>query len=127
MPLLLDTHALIWWAAGNDILAIDTRRAIHEEADVFVSAVSVFEITTKFTKGKLPQAAIIARDVGAYMAEQGFKSLPISIQHAQVAGTLPGPSRDPFDRLLIAQAMVEALPFVSIEQPFDSYPIKRLW
>lgn len=127
MPLLLDTHALIWWAAGNDILPADTRRAIYEEDDVFVSAVSVFEITTKFTKGKLPQAATIARDVGAYMADQGFKPLPISIQHAQTAGTLPGPSRDPFDRLLIAQAMVEGLPFVSIEQPFDAYPIRRLW
>ena len=127
MALLLDTHALIWWAAGNTILPEAARRMIYDEANVFVSAVSVFEITTKFTKGKLPQAALIATDVGAYMAAEGFKPLSISIRHAQVAGTLPGPSRDPFDRLLIAQAMVENLQFVSIEKPFDAYPIKRLW
>jgi PIN domain nuclease of toxin-antitoxin system len=127
VPLLLDTHALIWWAAGNTRLPEDTRRAIQDDVDVFVSAVSVFEITTKFTIGKLPQAALIARDVPAYIAQQDFKPLPISVQHAQVAGTLPGPSRDPFDRLLIAQAMVENLQLVSIEQPFDAYPVRRLW
>ncbi|TXL72345.1 type II toxin-antitoxin system VapC family toxin [Vineibacter terrae] len=127
MPLLLDTHALIWWAAGNTILPVNVRRRIEDEEDVFVSAVTVFEITTKFMKGKLQQAAAIAHDVEAYAAGQEFKPLPISLRHAQVAGSLPGPSRDPFDRLLIAQAMVENLQLVSIEQPFDTYPIRRLW
>lgn len=127
MRLLLDTHALIWWAAGNTNLPVTARRAIRDEADILVSAVSVFEITTKFAKGKLPQAAVIAHDVAAYIAQEDFKPLPISIQHAQVAGMLPGPARDPFDRLLVAQAMVEDLHLVSIERSFDAYPVKRLW
>ncbi len=127
MALLLDTHALIWWAGGKTILPEATRQLILDDPDVFVSAVSVFEITAKFRIGKLAHAALVARDVIAYASEEGFKPLAISMQHAQIAGTLPGPSRDPFDRLLIAQAMVENLPLVSIEQSFDVYAIRRLW
>ncbi|HJQ57055.1 MAG TPA: type II toxin-antitoxin system VapC family toxin [Vineibacter sp.] len=127
MALLLDTHVLIWWAAGDTKLPETARHAIDNDPDVFVSAVSVFEITTKYRIGKLPQAALVARDVAGYVAEQNFRPLSISVAHAQIAGALPGPSRDPFDRLLIAQAMVEEVALVSIEQSFDAYPIRRLW
>jgi PIN domain nuclease of toxin-antitoxin system len=127
VALLVDTHVLIWWAAGDTKLPDTARHAIDNDVDVYVSAVSVFEIATKFRIGKLPQAAAIARDVGGYVAEQQFRPLAISVAHAQIAGALPGPSRDPFDRMLIAQAMVEDLTLVSIERSFDAYPIKRLW
>ncbi|TWS94122.1 type II toxin-antitoxin system VapC family toxin [Reyranella sp. CPCC 100927] len=127
MPILLDTHALIWWSIDAPQLSQSVAEAIRTEEVIYVSAASAFEIATKYRLGKLPQVERIVADLGSYVAAQGFHELPISIQHAQTAGTLPGPSRDPFDRLLIAQAMVEALPLVSIEQPFDAYPIRRLW
>lgn len=126
MALLLDTHALLWWAAGDERLSLRARQAI--EADrVYVSTASAFEIAIKFSLGKLPHAAAIASDVQAYVESQGFDCLAIQFAHAEKAGTLVGPARDPFDRLLVAQAMLDNLSLVSNEKPFDTYPIKRLW
>lgn len=127
MALLLDTHAVIWWSADAPELSARADRAIRVEPLVYVSAASVFEITTKHRLGKLPQVKRIVDDLSSFIAAEGFRELPISVRHAQVAGLLSGPSRDPFDRLLIAQAMVENLQLVSIQQPFDAYPIRRLW
>src|SRR5262245_53356149 len=127
MPLLLDTHAIIWWSADAPQLSAAADEAIRSEPVVYVSAASVFEIATKHRLGKLPQVEKIVADLKGFIADEGFRELPISVQHAQIAGTLPGPSRDPFDRLLIAQAIVENLQLVSIENPFDAYPVRRLW
>jgi PIN domain nuclease of toxin-antitoxin system len=126
--LLLDTHAFLWWLAGSAKLGTAARRAIGEDADeVFVSAASAWEITTKHRLGKLPSAALVAADVAAQVDDQGFRPLPIRLRHAEQAGRLPGPHRDPFDRVLIAQALSEDLTLVSNEQPFDAYGIHRLW
>lgn len=127
MSILLDTHAVIWWSSDAPQLSIRASDAICAEALVYVSAASIFEITTKHRLGKLPHVARIVGNLRGFIADEGFVELPISVQHAQLAGALSGPSRDPFDRLLLAQALVEQMPFVSIEQSFDSYPIKRLW
>jgi PIN domain nuclease of toxin-antitoxin system len=127
VPLLLDTHALIWWSADAPQLSAVADQAIRGEPVVYVSAASVFEIATKYRIGKLPQVERIASDLRGFIADEGFQELPISVQHAQTAGALPGPSRDPFDRLLIAQAMAESLTLVSIERGFDAYAIRRLW
>lgn len=128
MRLLLDTHALLWWLAGDKSLSSAARTAIADaDTDVFVSAASAWEITTKYRLGKLPGAALIAADVGAYVADQGFSELPIRLAHGQIAGALPGPHRNPFDRMLIAQAAIERLTIVSNETVFDSYGVKRLW
>jgi PIN domain nuclease of toxin-antitoxin system len=126
--LLLDTHALLWWAAGDEALSLPARDAIADEGnDIFVSAASAWEIATKHCLGKLPGAAAMALDLGTYLADQGFLELPIRIDHGQAAGALPGPHRDPFDRMLIAQAARENLILVSNETAFDAYGIKRLW
>ena len=77
--------------------------------------------------GKLPGADAVATDVGGAVSSQGFSSLDISIRHAQRAGRLPGAHRDPFDRMLIAQAQLEDLTLVSNEGLFDSYGVSRLW
>ncbi len=77
--------------------------------------------------GKLPGAQAIVHDLDSVIASQGFDPLPISLRHGQAAGALPGPHRDPFDRMLIAQAMLEDLVLVSNEQPFDDYGVRRLW
>jgi PIN domain nuclease of toxin-antitoxin system len=128
MRLLLDTHAFLWWLAGDEALPAGARTAIADEGnDVFVSAASAWEIATKHRIGKLPNVAAIVTDLDGAAVDQGFVGLPISLRHAQVAGGLPGPHRDPFDRMLIAQAMLEKLVIVSNEQPFDAYGVARLW
>jgi PIN domain nuclease of toxin-antitoxin system len=125
MRLLLDTHALIWWLAGDEALSLPAREAITDEDNsVFVSAASIWEITTKARLGKL---SAIAADLETAAADQGFIGLPISLRHGHLAGALPGPHRDPFDRMLIAQAILDNLVLVSNERPFDAYGVGRLW
>jgi PIN domain nuclease of toxin-antitoxin system len=126
--LLLDTHALIWWLAGDPMLSAIAKAAVGDsDNDVFVSAASAWEITTKYRIGKLSQAAALAYNVSGALAGQGFLELPITVQHGQTAGNLPGPHRDPFDRMLIAQATLSDLVLVSNEPVFDRYGVRRLW
>lgn len=128
MRLLLDTHALLWWLAGDAALSPAARAAIAEETNaVFVSAVSLWEITTKHRLGKLALSAALLSDLPGVVTDQGFLGLPISLRHAQRAGDLPGPHRDPFDRMLVAQAILDDLVLVSNERPFDAYGAVRLW
>lgn len=128
MRLLLDTHAFLWWLAGDEALSVTARTAIADENnDVFVSAASAWEISTKHRLGKLPGVAAIVAALDATIADQSFIGLPISVPHGQAGGALPGPHRDPFDRMLIAQALVDRLVLVSNEQIFDAYGVTRLW
>jgi PIN domain nuclease of toxin-antitoxin system len=128
LRLLLDTHAVIWWLAGDTALTRIARDAISDETnDVFVSAASSWEIATKHRIGKLPQAAMLAADIPGAIARQGFQELAITLRHAQIAGALPGPHRDPFDRMLIAQALHEQMTLVSQEHIFSRYGAQLLW
>lgn len=128
MRLLLDTHALLWWLSGDPHLVEPARRVIQEEgSDVYVSAASAWEIATKARIGKLPGAESLAQDFAAEIERHGFLPLPISVEHGQRAGNLPGPHKDPFDRMLIAQAQAENLILVSNEAIFDQYGIQRQW
>jgi len=126
--LLLDTHALLWWLAGDAALSTAARAAIEDTGNnVFISAASAWEIATKVRIGKLPGAASVAVDLSNVLRAQGFVALPISLAHGQTAGALSGPHKDPFDRMLIAQAMLEDMALVSNEQQFDAYGVRRLW
>jgi len=126
--LLLDTHAFLWWLAGEAALTRKARMTIAaEDTEVFVSAVSAWEIATKFRLGKLPEAAPVATDIAAAVAAEGFSELALSLAHAARAGSLSGQHRDPFDRMLIAQAMLDDFTLVSNERAFDMYGVKRLW
>ena len=128
MRLLIDTHTLLWWLDGDRRLPIRVRRLIGDEAnEVLVSAASVWEITTKARAGKLPGAVAVARDVPGCVRDQGFIPLPITLAHAQRAGSLPGPHRDPFDRMLAAQCQMEGLPIASADDAFDPYGVIRHW
>jgi PIN domain nuclease of toxin-antitoxin system len=128
LRLLLDTHALLWWLAGDSSLSEPAREAIADEsAEVFVSAASAWEMATKHRTGRLPGIDTVMRDLAGAISGQGFLPLPITLRHGQTAGGLPGPHRDPFDRLLMAQAMLEDLWLVSNEMPFDAYGVRRLW
>ncbi|MGH6887687.1 MAG: type II toxin-antitoxin system VapC family toxin [Rhizomicrobium sp.] len=128
MRMLLDTHAFLWWLAGDSALSAPVRKAIGDESNgIFVSAASAWEIATKFRLGKLPGAAAIMPDIDGAIMDQGFTALPIGVRHGLTAGALPGPHRDPFDRMLIAQAMIENLVLITNERTFDSYGVARLW
>ncbi len=128
MRLLLDTHALLWWLAGDESLSASARAAMGEGGNsIFVSAASTWEIATKHRLGKLPGVGAIVADLAGAIDAQGFIGLPIVLRHGQAAGALPGPHRDPFDRMLIAQAMLDDLVLVSNERGFDAYGVQRLW
>ncbi len=128
MRLLLDTHTLLWWSAVSGRLSQPARQAIGDEANnVLVSAASAWEIATKFRLGKLPDAAAIALNLPGVIVDQGFEELPITVDDAARAGSLPGPHRDPFDRILIAQALAGNLVLISSESLFDRYGVRRLW
>jgi PIN domain nuclease of toxin-antitoxin system len=126
--LLLDTHTFLWWLDGDRRLSRKARALIADKANsVLVSAASAWEISTKARLGKLPGALEVAADIAGAMAAQGFSALDITILHAQRAGRLPGEHRDPFDRMLAAQAQLEDLPIVSDDGMFDAYAVSRMW
>jgi len=128
LRLLLDTHALIWWLAGDEALSRRAREAIADEDNiVMVSSASAMEVATKFRIGKLPDAALLAQEFEALIADQGFAELAITVHHARLAGEMNIPHKDPFDRLLIAQAQAEDMTLVSKEALFDAFAVKRLW
>ena len=128
MQLLLDTHAFLWWLAGSEKLSQSARQAIADEAnDVLVSATSAWEIATKHRLGKLRGAEVVAQDIAGAIASQGFEELAVTVDDAGRAGELPGPLRDPFDRMLISQALARNLVLISIEMLFDQYGVRRLW
>jgi PIN domain nuclease of toxin-antitoxin system len=127
MRLLLDTHTLLWWVSDHPALSPAADDALNDPAhEVFVSAASAWEVTTKARLGKLV-AGPLAQDFVGEVARQGFLPLPVTLDHGQRAGNLPGAHRDPFDRMLIAQAQAENLVLVSNETLFDSYGVRRLW
>jgi PIN domain nuclease of toxin-antitoxin system len=126
--LLLDTHAFLWWLAGDERLPLRARAEIGDATnDVYVSAASAWEVATKVRIGKLPEAVKLAQDFAGHIASQGFRELDISVEHGQRSGLLPGSHKDPFDRMLIAQAQGENLVLVSNEEIFDQHGVVRLW
>jgi PIN domain nuclease of toxin-antitoxin system len=127
--LLLDTHALLWWVFADPSLSRRARAAIADDIgnQIFVSAASAWEIATKYRIGKLRDAGAVAEDISGTIAEEGFDELSVSVRHAQRAGNLAGHHQDPFDRMLIAQAISEDLTLVSNERAFDAYGVQRIW
>ena len=128
LQVLLDTHTLLWWLSDDPALTKPARKVMADTKNlVLVSAASAWEIATKVRLGKLPTAADLAADFAGYLDREGFQMLPISCMHAVRAGLLPGPRKDPFDRMLIAQAQAENIPILSNETEFDAYGVRRVW
>ena len=124
MNLLLDTHALLWWDLNSDHLSAAARTAISDAANtVFVSAVSIWEISIKQKRGKLR----LSGSPLAMLAKNAFLPLAISPEHAEAAGALPLLHADPFDRMLIAQAQLEQLTLVTLDEKIRRYPVAQLW
>ena len=128
MRVLVDTHALLWAITGDRRLPKRAHSVLASFAnEVFVSAASAWEITTEHRLGKLPSAEGLVADFARIVEQLGFRPLPISLEHAQRAGNLPGTHRDPFDRILVAQAMAESLPLLTSDQYIQQYSVRCVW
>jgi PIN domain nuclease of toxin-antitoxin system len=126
--LLIDTHALLWWLSDDQSLSVVARKAMAETSNVLlVSAASAWEIATKVRLGRLPGAEELAADFQGFMLREGFTTLDITADHGIRAGLLPGPHKDPFDRMLISQAQAENVPIVTNERSFETYGVRRVW
>ena len=127
-PLLLDTHALLWWLLDSPELSNTARQAIAApDQRVLVSAASAWELSTKLRLGKLPEAEDIVVNLAAYLRSQRFEALAVGLDHALAAGRLPGPHRDPFDRMLMAQAQIERADVVTVDPVFRDYGVAVVW
>ena len=125
MRLLLDTHILLWAFAGDRRLSTAARDAILDDAnEVFVSAASLWEASIKRAVGKLD---FDSAKVLAELDYNGFRELPVTIRHVVAAGDLPPHHKDPFDRLLIAQAAAEGLTVVTADAALRPYGVAALW
>lgn len=128
MRVLLDTHAYFWWRAEPSRLSPAARDAIRDRATVvYVSAATVWELSIKAHVKGWEAARVLLLDIEDHLRAQGMLELPISLAHAREAGSLPLVHRDPFDRMLIAQARVERCQIVSNESLFDAYGVSRRW
>jgi PIN domain nuclease of toxin-antitoxin system len=122
--LLVDTHALLWWLTDDPRLSEKAREALADPAnDVLVSTASVWEIAIKRALGKLSAPD----DLPDHIVAQGLSWLPVGAEHAWHVRDLPPHHRDPFDRLLVAQALSERLPIVSADARFGAYGVETRW
>lgn len=128
MAILLDTNALLWHVAGHPRLSTTAKMWIDDPAqDVVVSIASLWEITIKTSLGKLQLATPLAVFIQQHILRSDVKLLPIEPTHLLTLSTLPHHHRDPFDRLIVAQALEENLPLVSSDNALDVYGIQRIW
>ena len=118
---LIDTHILLWWVFDSPKLKAKSRAIIaNPEHLIFVSSASAWEIATKYRIGKLPNAKNLVENYIPVLNKARFLELPVTTAHALRAGTLPIEHRDPFDRMLMAQAEIEALPIVTYDSAFHT-------
>lgn len=126
MAVLLDTQAFLWWCEDSQELSAKARKAIVNN-DCFVSMASFWEIAIKLSLGKLRLPAAIERYLPEQMSLNGFETLEISFRQIAATAALPWHHRDPFDRLLVAQALEEKISIVSRDAVLDSYGLKCIW
>jgi len=125
---LLDTHALLWWLFDDDRLSETARDLIGDpDNGILVSAASAWEIATKHRLGRLTAADTLVRDIPGWIRKARFQGLPITLDHAQRAGSWPQPHRDPFDRMLAAQSALEDLPLVSTDPAMPAFGVRVVW
>lgn len=128
MNLLIDTHALIWYYQTDPRMSPTGRASIEDPANsVLVSAASHWEAAIKISTGKLKLAEPFPDFVQHAITDNGFAILPIEPRHTAELIALPYHHRDPFDRVIVAQAIVEQMPIISVDPILDSYPIRRIW
>jgi PIN domain nuclease of toxin-antitoxin system len=128
LRLLLDTHTLIWWTIDSPAIPTRVHDAIIDpENEKYVSPISAMEIATKVRNGKLPEAKALVADFTEILDDQGFDEAPLTMRHALRAGSMAGIHKDPFDRMLAAQAILEDLVLISNDSALDQFGVQRLW
>jgi PIN domain nuclease of toxin-antitoxin system len=128
LKLLLDSHTLLWWLNQDPSLSRNAKAAISKaDNEIFVSSASAWEIAIKVRLGRLPTGKQLVQNFWGHITREQFQPLAISIEHAVQAGLPPGLHKDPFDRMLIAQAQLENAAIVSNDKIFDSYGVARIW
>jgi PIN domain nuclease of toxin-antitoxin system len=128
MTLLLDTHAFLWFCQNDPLLSAIAKKLIEDPTNrKLVSVASCWEIAIKAGLGKLKLGEPSATYLPNALARTGFDLLPISLAHATGVESLPPHHKDPFDRLLVSQALADAIPIVSADGIFDQYGVSRLW
>jgi PIN domain nuclease of toxin-antitoxin system len=128
LRLLLDTHTIFWWMTEDPKLSISAHDLIQDKANaVYVSIGSAWEFAIKVGLGKWPLAAKLIADFATEMADEAFAILPITIQHVRSAGLLVNPHRDPFDRLLVAQARAEGLTLLTADAKLATFSVPVIW
>lgn len=126
--LLLDTHAFMWWALGDERLPHAIRTQIAAEAHVYVSAATAWELRTKYRLGKLPEVApLMLHDLARVLASENFRELPVAFADGDVAGSFAQEHQDPFDRMIAAQALNHRLAVVSSDSALDTFGVVRVW
>jgi PIN domain nuclease of toxin-antitoxin system len=126
LKLLLDTHAVYWFLTGDDRLSARARKAIADPGnDAFASAASAYELSLKARRGRLD--AVVVKELPAMLRAARLAVLPVTVEHALEAGGLPEPHRDPWDRILMAQARIESARVVTIDAVFADYGVPSLW
>lgn len=119
MRLLLDTHVMVWWFAGGERLPAEARRLVADPSnEVFVSAASLWEVAIKAALGKIRADA---SELAEAIEPGGFRELPVSGRHAAAVATLPSHHRDPFDRMLVAQSLVEPMHLLTVDRALSAY------
>ena len=130
MRLLLDTHALYWYTTGDSKLSIQAQTVIQDATnDVFLSPASLWEIAVKVSNGKWQMNQSFEIFLDRCLNQYEFRMLPIEPSHTIAVSRLPFPTehRDPFDRMLISQALVESMAIVGVDSAFDAYGVTRIW
>ena len=128
MRLLLDTHTFLWWALGDAQLPERTRAQIADADEVYVSAVTAWELRIKHRLGKLPELLpLLVRDLGRVLESEDFRPLPLTFEDGDRAGAFPQEHKDPFDRMLAAQSIHNRLVLVSADPALDVFGVVRVW
>jgi PIN domain nuclease of toxin-antitoxin system len=128
VKILFDSHALVWYLSGNNRLSRKAREIADDmSSQVFISAVCGWELAIKVSRGKWPEATDIVHSLRDIILARAFTELPITIEHARIAGLLLGHHHDPFDRLLAAQSQVERLPLVTADPAFSTFGTSVIW
>lgn len=128
MKVLIDTHVFIWWTSNSQMLSLPVLKLLSDpNTEVILSIVSIWEMQIKVSLGKLQLKTILPELIEDEVKRNHIKLLLLDLSHIYALSNLPNHHRDPFDRLLIAQAQIEDLVIVSIDDKFDGYEIERLW
>lgn len=128
MKVLLDTQAFLWFIIGDEQLSQPARAEIeNEENDLYISSASLWEMAIKVSLGKLTLTEPLETLITEQLETNGIGVLGITIPHVTKVSSLPFHHRDPFDRLIISQGLVENMPIISVDDVFDDYGVKRIW